>query len=305
MKQLQEIFDIKYGVNLELINCDIVDKGIPFVSRTEKNNGIAAFVEKIEGQNMNPAHSISVAVGGSVGSSFYHPYEYYSGRDVYILSPKNKMSVKEMLFYCMIIEKNKYRFNYGRQANKTLPYLLVPSKIPTNFNRIDFPSEPLTDSMVSKRIKLKTKEWKKFLYSNVFKIKRGKRLIKIDRISGSVPYFSASQFNNGCTDFIDNPIFIERDAIIYSSFGDAFYVEGKFTASDEISIFKNKNLNVYNGLFVSTIISQNKYRYSFGRKAFKKQFENDAFLLPVDKNGDPNWQFMEDYIKSLPCSASL
>jgi hypothetical protein len=27
--------------------------------------------------------------------------------------------------------------------------------------------------------------------------------------------------------------------------------------------------------------------------------------LPVDENNQPDWQFMEDYIKSLPYSKSL
>jgi hypothetical protein len=30
------------------------------------------------------------------------------------------------LFFCMCIRANKFRFNYGRQANKTLPGLLIP-----------------------------------------------------------------------------------------------------------------------------------------------------------------------------------
>jgi hypothetical protein len=36
------------------------------------------------------------------------------------------MSVEQKLFFCMCIRANKFRFNYGRQANKTLRELLIP-----------------------------------------------------------------------------------------------------------------------------------------------------------------------------------
>ncbi|MDI9349600.1 MAG: restriction endonuclease subunit S [Candidatus Symbiobacter sp.] len=143
MKYLRELFHIKYGVNLELVHCDIVTNGIPFVSRTEKNNGISAFVERIDNQETNPAHTISVAVSGSVCSSFYHPYEYYSGRDVYVLTPINKMTEIEMLYYCMAIYQNKFRYNYGRALNKTLPILLVPDQIPDEFRDLALPNAPI------------------------------------------------------------------------------------------------------------------------------------------------------------------
>ena len=60
---------------------------------------------------------------------------------------------------------------------------------------------------------------------------------------------------------------------------------------------------------------QNKFRYTFGRKAFKEKLENDTIKLPVlrdekgtpiiDKNKTfpeegyiPDWDYMEEYIKS-------
>ncbi len=158
----------------------------------------------------------------------------------------------------------------------------------------------------NKKIDLLNKNWKYFSYKEIFnKITRGKRLVKVDREDGNVLYYSASEFNNGCTGSIGNPLFTERDCLIYTTFGDAYYVKGEFTASDEISILSSENLNILNGLFLSTIISQNKYKYSFGRKAFKNKYYNDFIALPVDKYDKPDWKFMEDYIKSLPYSSNI
>ena len=35
------------------------------------------------------------------------------------------------------------------------------------------------------------------------------------------------------------------------------------------------------------------------------RMQKSLIKLPVDSNGKPDWQFMEDYIKSLPYSINL
>jgi type I restriction-modification system DNA methylase subunit len=153
------------------------------------------------------------------------------------------------------------------------------------------------------KIKLEKVSWKEFNYKEIFgeNISRGMRLIESDRLSGEIPYHSATEFNNGLTDSISNPLFLEKDALIYTTFGKCFYVEGEFTASDEISIFKHKNLNIYSGLFFATVItSLNKYKYTFGRKAFSNKFTKDVIYLPVKSKKEIDWDFMENFIKSLP-----
>ncbi len=137
---LNEIFTITYGVNMELYKFDECKhthhNAIPFVSRTEKNNGVSAFVEKRIGYEPNPAHTLSVATGGTVLATFYQPKPYYSGRDLYYLTPRKEMIIGEMLYYAMIIRANAYRYSYGRQANKTLKDILVPDRMPENLKTI-------------------------------------------------------------------------------------------------------------------------------------------------------------------------
>lgn len=139
--KISDLFTVTYGVNLELVNldqCKSTDQNaIPFVSRSEYNNGVAAYVKKIETIIPNPAHTISVAGGGSVLSSFYQPVPYYSGRDLYFLAPISEMNVMEMLFYAYCIELNKYKYNYGRQANRTLKDILIPENMPSDFRGVE------------------------------------------------------------------------------------------------------------------------------------------------------------------------
>lgn len=137
---VKEIFNVLYGVNLELNKLEQVPtaNGIPFVSRTANNNGISTYVKPITDLIPNPAHTLSVAGGGSVLATFYQNMPYYSGRDLYVLSPKKHLSALQMLFCCMCLVANKYRYSYGRQANKTLGNIMLPnpdSKIVENYMR--------------------------------------------------------------------------------------------------------------------------------------------------------------------------
>jgi hypothetical protein len=75
---------------------------------------------------------LTVAGGGSVLETFLQSEPFYSGRDLYYLRPKVSMTVEQKLFFCMCIRANRFRYNYGRQANKTLREILIPdiSEIP-------------------------------------------------------------------------------------------------------------------------------------------------------------------------------
>lgn len=140
-----DIFDVKYGINMELDSCDEVDMNdkdaIAFVARTSDNNGVSAFVKYVEGKNPQKAMTITCAGGGSVLSTFVQAHDFYSGRDLYLLYEKEKLSIHTKLFLTTVIEQNKYRFSYGRQANKTLSHLVL--KLPI---KRDDSGNPILDS---------------------------------------------------------------------------------------------------------------------------------------------------------------
>ena len=119
---------------MELQNLSIIDSSnddaVNFVARTSKNNGVVASVKKLENIEPQPAGVITCAGGGSVLSTFVQNKPFYSGRDLYLLIPKFKMTLLFKLFCCAMIESNKYRYNYGRQANKTMPNIII--KLPIN-----------------------------------------------------------------------------------------------------------------------------------------------------------------------------
>lgn len=308
--KVSELFDIHYGTNLELNHLKKTEKGINFVSRTSKNNGVSGIVERL--QNIEPLKSglITVAGGGSVMSSFVQPKPFYTGYHVFCLKPKETMSLQKKLFYCMCLRANKHKFSFGRQANQTLKDLDLPDNIPKWVDEIPIDKPLPQNEFQEKTISMKDRKWLRFRYDDLFSIERGKGARKKDITKeGNTPFVTSTDNNNGWTGRVlfkpkhkANVIGVNRNG----SVAEAFYQPMPFCSTEDVHIFCPKfELNVFRALFLTTLIKREKYRYNFGRKWGLKRMNETIIQLPVDKNNNPDWQFMEDYIKSLPYSSNL
>lgn len=336
---VRELFDVVYGVNLELINCIETDKNDPeavaFVSRTESNNGVSGYVKPVHGIEPQQKDTITVAGGGSVLATFLQTRPFYSGRDLYLLYPKEDISNKAKLFLVTIIKANKYRYNYGRQANVTLPSLKLRLPV-TADGKPDWKwmesyidslhSKPLTTGNMAKPIahSFDTSAWRTFTYPEVFDIRKGFYNKKPDHTEhGDIPFLGAVDGNNGVTerytydeivsatktgDKPNNPIeqkLFPPNAICVTnngSVGYAYFQPTRFTCSHDVNPLYRKDgeFNALTGLFVATVIMHDRYRWEYGRKWRPIRMEHSTIKLPTTADGKPNWQFMEDYIKSLP-----
>lgn len=145
--------------------------------------------------------------------------------------------------------------------------------------------------------KIDVKNWGEYQIDKLFNIRRGERQKSADRIPGEIPYYSASNSNNGLTDMIDNPTFVEENKLIVTTFLDVYYVKGEFTASDEITILDHENLNEKNALFIATCIKTLKWKYNFTLKAFSTRLKKETIYLPKDAKGNPDWGYMESFIE--------
>lgn len=316
---ISNLFTIKYGNSLELINlvqCKSIDKNsVPFIARTEKNNGISAFVEEEIDIEKNPAHTLTVAVGGSVLSTFYQPFPFYTGFHVLVLEPKKEMSVVEMLFYAKCISANKYKYNYGRQANRTLKNILIPSQIPEELKsklaayHKELEKSISQKSLIDKKLKLEIDKWEKFELNELFKIQGSKTtpLLELEEYGyGKYPYVTTQATNNGIDGFFD---FYSEDGNVLTAdsavLGFCSYQALSFSASDHVEkLMPRFKMNKYIAIFLTTILNLEQYRYNYGRKCSQYRMKKISIKLP-SKNGNPDFEYMENYIKSLSYSSSL
>jgi hypothetical protein len=136
------MFSLRYGQSLELNGLAKVQPplGINFVSRSLENNGVTARV--LTDAQPGATGELTVALGGSVLATFVQPEPFVCGRDVMILTAKDPhMPIAQKLWWSQCILANRYRYSYGRQANRTLGDLLVPDEAPVWVRDVHVPDD--------------------------------------------------------------------------------------------------------------------------------------------------------------------
>lgn len=157
---------------------------------------------------------------------------------------------------------------------------------------------------------LTDRTWKWFVIEELFDVKPGRYYYPDEYDNGNTPYCSASANDNSVSQYIDKSPDFEGNQIITGKVGcTTFYQPKPFSATSDVNVLINKKgtvINAYTGLFITTIINYSEnYKWDYGRQCRKNDTERIRIKLPVDSKGNPDWQFMEDYIKSLPYSANL
>lgn len=162
--------------------------------------------------------------------------------------------------------------------------------------------EAISLGLVMTMLNLSDREWKDFQLVDVFDDdQRGKRLKKADHKKGKVPYVSSTALNNGVDGFIEktdgcrtfkNCISLNNSG----SVGKAFYEPFEFVASDHITHLKKNNATEEQYLFLTAVIEMQSSNFNFNREINDERLSHMRIMLPVDASGNPDWDFMNDYI---------
>lgn len=112
---LGSIFTIVKGKRLT--KADMAEGDIPFIGATDSNNGMTAKIGNED--NRHEGNLITVSYNGSIAEAFYQPKAFVASDDINVLYPKAfVLNPHKAVFLCTIINREKYRFNYGRKWNK-------------------------------------------------------------------------------------------------------------------------------------------------------------------------------------------
>ncbi len=315
---LNQLFDVEYGNKFDLNKMELRSRarGVNFVNRSSRNSGVSATVAPVPGVTPYPAGSITVSLGGSfLLSSFVQLEKYYTGQNVAVLTPKTEMSFAEKLYVCLCIRHNRFRYSaFGREANRTLRTLPVP-------DRSEFPSW-LQDCDISQlkteyarphkaeTIAINPKAWSWFTLSQLFDVRKGRRLTKAQMRPGSTPFISAIDSNNGLRQRVSVEPMHPANVITVNYNGngvaETFYQPEPFFASDDVNVLYPKfELDSAVALFVATIIRREKYRFNYGRKWNLERMNESRIRLPARADGSPDWPWMREFILSQNFSAQL
>jgi hypothetical protein len=313
---LDTLFDIKYGNQFDLNKLESDNEStVNFVSRSSQNLGVVCKVHPFNDTEPFPAGLITVTLGGTyLLSSFVQQDEFYTAQNIKVLTSKVEMTFEEKIYYCKIIESNRFRYSsHGREANKTLDKILVPSEMPKSLKSIKFGDilNENQNSLANNILPLTTEEWKYFDLADLFEVSASSDpLITELTIGGKTPYISSTERNNGVYEYVDelpanygNTITANRGG----SVGFFFYQPHNYLATPvDVRILTPKfQLNKYIGLFLTAILKQEKFKFNYSRKMGTDRLNQLKIKLPTTKDKQPNFEYMENYIKSLPYSSAI
>lgn len=317
---LNDITDITYGNKFDLQNMTFNAPSVNFISRTALNNGVSAKVDRVYGIEPYPEGCLTIALGGSIGATFYQDTPFYTAQNIAVVQFKEDISYLSKLYLCQIIKfevKNKFRA-FGRELNR---HIKTDFSVQLPINDNDCPDwqfmenfiktlkyKPITTKIKKVDYTIDTKNWKYYTMDDLFQFVKGKRLTKENIIPGNVNFLGAISENNGIREKIETDYFWEPNCITINyngSVGETFYQSEPFWASDDVNVLYAKDfwkLNQYIAMFIITVIKANKYRFGYGRKWTLEKMKDTMIKLPSKKDGMPDFEYMESYIKALPYS---
>lgn len=328
---VEELFDNIFNSvayhKTQLIPSDDKSNSILYITRTNKNNGLEDIVKKMEDLKINPGNII--VFGAENATFFYQPLEHITGNKMYGISHKD-FNKYTGLFIQQVLNKSIQNcgFGYGqgltatrqRRRSVMLPVLKDDTSTP-DWNFMEeyieeiycrqkevykkYISEVTRELEYIELEPLENREWKEFFITDIFtEIQRGKRLTRDNQVKGNIPYVSSTALNNGVDNYISNNTNVRKFSNCITiansgSVGASFYHPYEFIASDHVTHLKNDTMNKYIYLFIATITNRLSGKYNFNREINDKRISREKIVLPVNQNNQPDYQYMEQYIKNI------
>lgn len=316
---LADIFSIRAtasGIDKNKLN--LISGKIPYVTRTDKNNGIQNFI--CEQENYLVDNRNCITVGLDTQTAFYQPTEFYTGQNIQILK-NDKLNILTAKFLLPLIKKTLSIFSWG--GNGATLTRLKRSKILLPVNELGEPDFEYMEKYIALReqkliqqyldyicppnvseiVTLNEKIWKPFFIEDIFEIVSGRDIYEDERIVGNIPYIGASANNNGICHFINNKNeTLENNCISVNrngSVGYAFYHPYTALYSNDCRKLRPHFSGKYISLFLVHQIQMQKEKYNYGYKMGTGRLKKQKIKLPVTESGEPDFEYMELYSRNI------
>jgi len=303
------------------------DGNIPYITRTENNNGISLFIPEKQRDKYSIDEGNVITIGLDTQTVFYQPYKFYTGQNIQVLKhPKLNKNIS--LFIISLLKIQMEKFNWGgngatlgrlertkimlpvTKEDSTKPdWKFMDDYITNQYNDKEkaykrYLNETIKELEYNEIVSLEEKEWKEFSIEDLFNIKSGKRLTKSNMIEGNMPFIGSIDSNNGITNFVSNiNNSLDKNVLgvnYNGSICETFYHPYECIFSDDVKrlSLKNVNGNKYIYLFFKSIILKQKVKYTYGYKFNGNRMKRQIILVPINNNNEPDYEYMEQYIKN-------
>jgi hypothetical protein len=307
------MFAVEYGNKYDLNKMDLDPKGVSFVGRSDRNSGVTARVKPLAAVEPYEAGLLTVALGGAPLATFVQQRSFYTAQNVAVLRPRDdSMTLVERLYWAMCIRANRYRYTaFGREANRTLREVRLPDRLPDWVAEAAGP--PTLDAWRSAKCTTgpllgDVHGWPRHGWNTLFEVGRGRYVPSLQKLPGTTPLVSSTATNNGVSGFValgpewpGGTLTVARNG----SVGQAFFQPRPYFATDDVHVLSPNGWTCTpsRGLFVAALISQEKFRYSYGRKWSLDKMRASELPLPTRSDGEVDWGYIDDFMSARSWSA--
>ena len=304
---------------------DGYDFGIVSHLRSEENNGINLFVSDEQNSKYQKDTGGVITIGLDTQTVFYQPQEFYTGQNIQILK-NEKLSKFSSLFIIPLLKIQMEKFNWG--GNGATLTRLKRTRIVLPIDSYGNPNWKFMEDYIKQEMKKQSQrvityyknklmklgfelldlevEWKDFWMEDILDISSGVRLTKADQVGGDMPFIGASDANNGVTEFVGNTNKSLDSNVLGVNYNGSvvenFYHSYECIFSDDVKRVKFKDKEYgdeFTYLFLKQMILLQKNKYQYGYKFNAKRMSRQKIMLPIDKNGEPHWEYMSNFVKKL------
>ena len=306
------MFDVQRGKRI-VRNRDYIDEMdstniYPVITAKTTNNGVDGYYSKY-----NCEGNVICSGGEATGMiSFYQKDKCWVMDRSRILKPKFLLNKFVALFIVPQLNKFNEYFGYDNSAN---PDDIKKLSINLPVDKSGNPNWKYMEEFIKMRER-DNKDyviWTNFnlkdfdLYSSKNSLDKNKI---IDGENKIFPYITRTDNNNGLHSFISKQnVEINKGNCLTIGLDTqtCFYQDKSFYTGQNVHILRIDGADKYSYLFIATIIKKKiKQLYSWGRNgATLGRLKQESILLPIKIDGSLNFEYMENYIKSLPYSKYL
>ena len=289
-----------------------IDGNIPFITAGFENRGIGQYIG-----NNRPVYDKSITVD-MFGNAFFQPMPCAGDDNVYFFVNDDISDYEKLFISSCIHSVTSKKYAYVQQFRQPDADELTV-ELPVDFN--GYPDWAYMDSFMqnvmneskaclgnlrlakASKSSVDISTWKNFEIGSLFDIVKGTRLTKANMKSGDIRFIGSSALNNGWTTSIKNDEHLHPAntlTVCYNgSVGETFYQDEPFWASDDVNVLYPKfEMNEHIGMFIAPLIRSVGQRYAFVDKWRMEVMEHGEIRLPVDKEGIPDWAYMDSFMST-------
>lgn len=303
------------------------EKSVPYVTRSDSNNGLARFVSP-KNYEFGSDDGGCITVGLDTQTAFYQPHKFVTGQNIQIITGESLNEDVAQFMVPILRQQMTAKFNWGgngatlgRMKRLTVMLPVTDSGEPDYEYMAEYTRQK-RETMLDKYRKyveahiaelgkaveipaLDEKEWHAFHLEEIGTVTSGRDIYAAERVKGNTPYITSGGTNNGVGYFVGNIndtldsgyIALNRNGAV----GKAFYHPSKSLMGNDCRKvhLKDADRNLFVGQFVSLCLSMQSECFSYSRKLGTARAKRMQVMLPVTDSGEPDYEYMEQYVKNM------